>query len=186
MDKKALLGKLKDNHPGWTEWDALIALVHTLDLEIEHEEYLGEFLACGVRLCFKDGAEIDWPQWMPSYVQALYGMKADEPMMAGGYASNFRNSPTIRGEVFADGSDDEDMGFPVFDVPAGIYGFQSNSSGALFHIDEALNILAPDSERECMRVIDTLENFTRSCIRQTLADEEWFVLYKNLPGTFMD
>ena len=186
MDKTSLLESLRENHPGWQEWDQLITLAESLDLEAAHDEFIGDYLASGTRLCFADAGTVQWPDWMPAYVRAIYGMKADEPMMAGGYAESFDGVPTKRGQVFAKGSDDAELGFPVFDVPDGVFGFQSNASGALFHVDTQLNVLAPNSDKECLGVIDSLEDFTKKNIRQALAGERWSNLYEDLPGMFLD
>ena len=185
-NKEELLNALVEADPGWDEWSELIALVETLDMKLVEEEYLGQYIAEGSRLCFGPIDEYEWPDWIPSYVPAIRGMKADEPMMAGGYADVFDETCTVRGSVFVPGGVDTQIGFPEFDVPEGIYNFQCNSSGALFHVDKSLNVLAPNSKKKRLEVIDSLEVFTRKNIRQTLIGESWFKLYDNLPSIFLD
>lgn len=113
-------------------------------------------------------------------------MKADIPLMSGGYAWSFDGTATVSGEVFLEGGAEQQLGFPSVDVPEGVYKFQTNSSGALFHIDQSLNILAPNSDKKCLEKIDSLEDFTKNNIRQVLLGQEWFKLYQDLPGIFLD
>ena len=154
MNKITLLKALYNRHPGWSEWDLLIYHVESLHFKTVQLEYLGTFLTAGKQLCFADASEIQWPVWLPGYVKTIYGMKADDPEMAGGYAHCFHGTPAEK--------------------------------GAVFYVNTKLQILAPDADRGCFIVIDTLEEFTRKNIRQVLAGKSWFELYQDLSGTMMD
>jgi hypothetical protein len=186
MNKKDLLNRLHEANPGWDIWEQLLSLIDSLDFTHIHNEYLGDVLISEDRLCFGKPEHVNWPDWMPNYVKALYRMNADNYEMAGGYAGSFTGLLTEKGQVFCEGPGDELLGFPLFDVPPDVYQFQSNSSGALFHIHQNLNILAPNSEAECLDVVDSLEQFTQKNIQQVLVGQQWFTAYSNLPGTFLD
>src|SRR5262245_28411065 len=93
MPKQELLDRLITAHPGWEEYEALICLVKSIPFQRVQIEYVGDFIASGTRLVFSAlDANITWPQWLPSYVTALYGMKADDCEMEGGYSWRFSNT----------------------------------------------------------------------------------------------
>ncbi len=187
MDKRRLIDNLETADPGWPIWAELIELVESLEFDLEQSPYLGVYLASGSRLVFQVPAGGHrWPEWLPCYVPAVYGMKAADYPAAGGYADSFDGSPTEEGSVFASGGVNADLGFPEVSVPAGVYGFQSNSSGALFHLDTRLRVLYPHVESASLRVLDSLEEFTRKNIRQALENETWFRAYADLDATLMD
>ena len=68
----------------------------------------------------------------------------------------------------------------------GVFGFQATSSGAAFFINTDLAIHYPNSEDFRLEVLDSLDPFTRSNIRQALVGKEWFDAYRNLKGTLLD
>jgi hypothetical protein len=138
MGNSSLLQRLTRGHPGWDVGDQLISLVKSLDFDYIVCEHLGNFYASGCRLSFSDLRDgVVFPSWLPSYVLALYGMKADYWEMAGGYADSFHGTPARRGGVFSPAGNDQELGFPLFDVPVGVYDFQSNSSGAACNASSA-------------------------------------------------
>src|SRR5688500_17504080 len=101
MSNRALLKRLKDAHPGWDVWDKLIELVKSLKFERIEDEFLGNFFVSGNRLAFEaDQDEVEFPKWMPPYVTALLGMKADYWEMAGGYAQAFDGRTASKGQIF--------------------------------------------------------------------------------------
>lgn len=187
MDTKMLIDRLKDANPVWDEWNELLAFVKSLKFECIASDYLGNFYVADDRLCFSElGDEPPWPDWLPSYVPALYGMKADNWEMAGGYAVSFCNQPAKKGAVFSPAGNDADLGYPRIDVPKDVYNFQSNSHGALFFVDKSLRVLYPNSENKRFDELDSLELFTRKNIRQTLNGRPWFEAYSGLKGSMVD
>jgi hypothetical protein len=114
---------------------------------------------------------------MPRYVPALYGLQAADAEMEGGYAKHFYGNRARRGAVFSPAANDEDLGYPAFDVPPDIYHFQANQSGALFFINPRNEVLYPDSELRRLVVLEPLEQFTQNAIRAALAGEDWFRTY---------
>lgn len=184
---RLLVDRLTPTNPSWHEWDELIALVKSLSFESVGNEYLGMFYASDHPLVFAEPKSApEWPRWFPTYVAALFGMKADGWEMAGGYADSFSNEPAIKGAVFSPAGNDAELGFPLIDVPPGVYNFQSNSSGALFFINQDLDVLYPNSDDKRFEKLDTLEAFTRKNIRQTLKGKPWFQAYPNLKGPLLD
>lgn len=179
--KKILIQRLTIANPGWEEWDVLIDFIHELDFEYIHSEYLGPHYVSEDRLCFSEASEEQtWPAWLPAYVPALYGMKADEWEMAGGFANLFDNEPAQKGSAFAPDGLDAELGYPILDIPNDLYPFQSNEHGASFFISKSLDILYPSAEIEQFVKLDSLEDFTRKNIRQALMAETWFGAYRNL------
>src|SRR5262245_60240650 len=99
---KLLTDRLSAVNPGWVEWGKLITLVNSLSFEQVESEYLGRFYTSSRPLTFADPAGgRTWPSWLPTYVQALVGMKADDWEMAGGYADSFDNELAVKGAVFS-------------------------------------------------------------------------------------
>jgi hypothetical protein len=185
--KTLLVERLTNATPGWTDWRKLIALVKSLDFEQETDEHLGGFFTSTHPLVFSDLVRQPvWPAWLPAYVPALYGMKADDWEMAGGYADSFSNQLAAKGTIFSPAGNDEELGYPLIDVPKDVYNFQSNSSGALFFINKRLDVLYPNSDDECFKKLDTLETFTRKNIRQVLDGKLWFGAYDGLEGRLLD
>lgn len=76
--------------------------------------------------------------------------------MAGGYADSFSGAPTQPGSVFANGGADGLMGFPETPIPPHTFPFQTNASGALFHVTTELRILYPDADSGRFRVLGPL------------------------------
>lgn len=184
---KLLIDRLTAANPGWREWGKLITLVKSLSFEEVIDEHLGTFYTSDRPLVFSDPtARNPWPAWLPRYVPALFGLKSDDWEMAGGYADSFCNELAMKGAVFSPAGNDEDLGYPLIDVPPDLYPFQSNSSGAQFFINKKLLILYPNSEDKCFEPLDTLEEFTKKNIRQALAGETWFEAYTDLKGTLLD
>lgn len=185
---RLLLDRLMAAHPSWHEWEELVNLVRTLSFDEVGDEFLGRFYSSNRPLVFSEpGARAPWPTWMPKYVPALFGMKADDWEMAGGYADSFRNEPARKGAIFSPAGNDEAMGYPLIAVPADVYCFQSNSSGAQFFLNKKkLEMLYPNSEDRCFELLDTLEEFTKKNIRQALAGRPWFASYTGLKGTLLD
>lgn len=184
---KLLIDRLRAANPGWREWGKLITLVKSLSFEEVIDEHLGTFYTSDRPLVFSDPANQNpWPAWLPRYVPALFGLKADDWEMAGGYADSFCNELAVKGAVFSPAGNDEDLGYPLIDVPPDVYTFQSNSSGAQFFVNKKLVMLYPNSEGRCFETLDTLEEFTKKNIRQALAGETWFGAYTDLKGTLLD
>ena len=184
---KRLIDRLTTTNPGWREWNELISFVKSLSFEEVIDEDLGTFFASDQPLVFSDSADRNhWPAWLPMYVPALFGLKADDWAMAGGYAESFCDEPAVKGAVFSPAGNDEDLGYPLLDVPPDVHTFQSNNSGAQFFIRKDLVILYPNSEDKCFEKLDTLEEFTKKNIRQALAGETWFEAYVGLKGTQFD
>jgi hypothetical protein len=179
--KNILIQRLIAANPDWEEWDVLIGLINELEFEYVTSKYLGSHYVSEDRLCFSEVSEEQtWPDWLPAYVPALYGMKADEWEMAGGYASLFDNEPAQKGSAFAPDGLDVQLGYPILDIPNDIYPFQSNVHGASFFISKSLDIFYPSAETEQFVKLDSLEDFTRKNIRQALIAETWFGAYRNL------
>jgi hypothetical protein len=184
---KQLIDRLTVANPGWCEWGNLITLVKSLSFEQVNDEHLGTFYTSDRRLVFSDpAARSPWPDWLPGYVPALFGLKADDWELAGGFADMFCNELAVKGAVFSPAGNDEDLGFPLFDVPPDLYPFQSNSSGGQFFINKDLVMLYPNSVGKCFEMLDTLEEFTKKNIRQALAGVPWFGVYTDLKGTLLD
>ena len=179
MSRKELLDRLNAGHPGWSEYDSLLREVGAVDWEVVEEEYLGNyFVSPDSQLCFSvPSSRVLWPDWLPTYVKALVGLKAEEPAMAGGYADSFRGQPSESGSVFTDGVEDADLGYPQIEAPEGVYPFQTNSSGALFHVNRELNILYPNMDTKSLDVLDSLEKLTKTVIRESLGGGEWYTAY---------
>ena len=188
MSNAVIIERLSRAHTDWSEWDELIDLARSLKFEFISDEYMGKFYVSGRRLTFRELQEDQrWPAWMPPYVAALYGMKADEWEMAGGYAECFDGNPARQGAVFSPAGNDEMLGFPILEVPAGLYCFQSNSSGALFFIDKQLNVVYPNSIDRRFEVLDSLEVFTKVNIRQVVDGARWFDAYRDkIKGDLLD
>lgn len=187
MKNNVLVQRLTSTHPGWDVWDQLISLVESLDFDFISNEYLGEYYTSGARLTFAVPSEqIAFPDWLPAYVPALYGMKADEWEMAGGYAQGFHGKPAAKGHAFSPAGNDQELGFPLIEIPEGVYDFQSNSSGAVFFINTRLQVLYPNAEEKRFEILDGFDEFTRKNIRQALAGQLWFGAYSGLTGTLLD
>src|SRR5439155_10284764 len=136
-------------NPGWGEWGKLITLVKSLSFDLVEDEHLGSFYSSDHPLTLADpGDRPAWPAWLPTYVPALFGMKADDWEMAGGYADSFCNELAVKGAIFSPAGNDEELGFPLIDIPKDIFNFQSNSGGALFFVNRTLEVLYPNSDDE--------------------------------------
>ena len=179
MSKKNLLDRLKAGYPGWGEYDSLLREAEAADWEIVEEEYLGRYyVSPSSQLCFSVPSErVVWPDWVPPYVKALAGLKADEPAMAGGYADYFTGEPSESGSVFTGGVEDADLGYPFIEAPEGVFPFQSNTSGALFHLNRDLDVLYPNIDTRRLEVLDSLDDLTKKAIKQSLDGAEWYVAY---------
>lgn len=186
---RLLLDRLIASHPGWHEWEKLVNLVRTLSFDEVGDEFLGTFYASKrplVLVFSEPGTRAPWPTWLPKYVPALFGMKAGDWEMAGGYADSFYNEPARRGAVFSPAGNDAAMGYPLIDVPADVYCFQSNNSGAQFFLNKKLDMMYPNSDDRRFETMDTLEEFTKKNIRQALVGAPWFAAYRGLKGTLLD
>jgi hypothetical protein len=183
-----LTRRLAAADPGWGEWARLVKLVGSLAFRRERDEHLGRgYFAPDHPLAFGDPRDRPgWPEWLPGYVPALFGLKADDWDMAGGYADSFANEVAVRGAIFSPAGNDEELGLPVFDVPDGVFYFQSNHSGAQFFISREPDVLYPNAVDERWDRLDSLERFTRKNIRQVLKGEPWFDAYPDLPGVGID
>jgi len=183
-----LIDRLTAASPGWGEWSKLIRLVKSLTFTKVDNEFLGTFYTSDYPLVFAEsGGRRAWPSWLPPYVAALFGMKADDWEMAGGYADSFYNELAVRGAIFSPAGNDEQLGYPLIDVPQDVYNFQSNSSGALFFINKNLEVLYPNSEHKCFEKLDTLEIFSRKNIDQVLRGQPWFYAYAaDVKGMLLD
>lgn len=182
-----LIERLTAANPGWDEWDRLLAFVKSLQFESVASDYMGNFHTAGDRVCFSElSEEPTWPEWLPPYVPALYGMKADHWEMAGGYADSFSNHPAEMGAVFSPAGNDADLGYPLIDVPPDVYTFQSNSHGAQFFVSKSLRVLYPNPDDERFDELDPLDVFTRKNIRQVLDGRPWFEAYRGLKGSSLD
>jgi hypothetical protein len=182
-----LLERLTAANPGWPEWGKLVTLVKTLSFEEVVDEYLGTFYTSARTLVFSDPSSREpWPTWLPKYVPALFGMKVGDWEMAGGYSNEFYNKLARKGAVFSPAGNDEELGFPLIDVPSDVYYFQSNDSGAQFFVTKNLMMLYPNSDDTCFETLDTLEEFTKKNIQRALAGRRWFDAYAGLKGTLLD
>lgn len=186
MHQDALVRRLKEADPGWPEWKRLIDLVRSLSFSSISDEHLGTYLAAGDRLTFAVPPPILWPAWVPTYVPALFGMKAAEYEWAGGYAAAFDGRYSQAGKVFSCGPPDAELGFPPIPVPADCHPFQCNAKGALFHLDAKLKVRYPDARRGQMSVLDTLEAFTRKNLDEALGGRPWFRAYDGLQADLVD
>ena len=187
MSNRALIKRLQSAHPGWKEWDELLALVKKLKFERIEDEFLGNFYVSGGRLTFEaEQDEVEFPDWMPAYVPMLLGMKASDWEMAGGYAQAFDLRTAEKGKIFSPAGNDAALGYPVFDVPKGIYWFQSTPSGGSIFINRKLQILYPDAEERTMAKLDDLPSFTRHSIAQAVAGQPWTAAYGELAGKLLD
>src|SRR5262245_1987913 len=188
MTRQELIDRLSAAHPGWKVYDELIRLVQSLQFRSLEIEHFGEFIASGSRLVFSaSAAHVQWPAWLPNYVPALYGLKADDCEMEGGYAARFSNEPAKKGAVFSRAGNDQDLGFPLIDVPDGTFDFQGNASGAGFFVNTRQQVVYPNSEAERFEVLDSLDKFTQVNIRQALERERWFTPYaESIKGTLVD
>ena len=186
MNQNALIQRLAMAHPGWAEWDLLVSLVGALNWEYVVNEYCGDFFISGNRLTFRSRPMFSCPDWMPNYVPALIGMKADSWEMAGGYADDFGNHCVKRGAIFSPAGNDTQLGYPLIDAPADGYYFQSNTSGALFYVDTKLDFLFPCVSTKRFAILDSLDDFTKTCIRQTIAGTPWFEAYSRRIPDLMD
>jgi hypothetical protein len=188
VSKGAILMRLNGAHPGWCEWDALISLVESLDFEVIIDKYLGEFYVSTTRLSFaKPSVRKKAMACLPPFVWALYGMKADFWQMAGGYADSFNGDLARVGAVFSPAGNDDKLGLPVIWPPRDTYYFQSNSGGALFFVNKKLDICYPSTDGECFETLDTLDEFTKTNIRQVLDWKQWFRAYSGrIKGTLLD
>jgi hypothetical protein len=198
VEQSDLVARLTAAAPGWPEWAELVELVGTKSLSLIEDECLGSYLTSGAndpdtaeegggRLTFRiPRGEFVWPAWVPAYVPALWGLIAADYSLAGGYAGAFIGHPTEQGYAFAGGVGDEQLGFPILPVPPGCYPFQDNSSGALFHLSADLRVLYPDAQRGRFSVLDSLEAFTRTNVRQALAGRLWFEAYQGLDADILD
>jgi len=187
MPKQRLLDRLRATRPGWGVYDEFVRLVESRDFEHRRASY-GSFLVSGTRLVFSElKSDVTWPDWLPGYVPALYGMKAGDWKMSGGYAAEFCNRLAEKGSLFSPAGNDEELDYPLIDVPEGVYDFQSNSSSALFFVNTRLEVMYPNSDDECFEVLAALDDFTRENIRQVLAGREWFEAYcGSIKGTLID
>jgi hypothetical protein len=182
-----LIDRLTAASPGWDEWSELITLVKSLTFNKVDDEFLGTFYTSNYPLVFAEsGGRRAWPSWLPPYVAALFGMKALDWEMAGGYADSFHNELAVPGAIFSPAGNLEQLGYPLIDVPQDVYNFQSNDSGALFFINKNLEVLYPNSDDKCFEKLDTLEVFSRKNIDQALRGGRWFQAYADLKGTLLD
>jgi len=187
MSNPNLLERLKLGHPGWDIWDELITVVESLTFDYIDSEYLGKFFACGSRLCFSDvEAQFVWPTWLPAYVPALVGMKANRWEVEGGFAGNFTAKVVRAGHVFSPAGNDVDIGFPLIEVPDGVYAFQSNSSGARVFVNTAAEILYPDPVARCFASLDSIDEFARKNITKAVDGEDWSLAYPGLGRMLLD
>ena len=104
-------------------------------------------------------------------------MQAADAELEGGYAKHFYGNVAKRGAVFSPAANDDDLGYPAFDVPCDVYHFQTNQSGAIFFIDSQSQVLCPDAHLCRLVVLEQLEQFTQNAIRAALAGEDWFRAY---------
>jgi hypothetical protein len=187
MNKRNLTKRLQAAHPGWKEWDKLLELVKELKFDLVEDEFLGNFLVSGARLTFEaDQDEVKFPDWMPAYVPALLGMKADDWDKAGGYAQAFDGRTAEKGKIFSPAGNDEAMGFPVFAAPTGTYWFQSTPGGGSIFINKKLQILFPDADARKMAKLDDLPAFTKNSIARAVANQPWTAAYGELAGKLLD
>ena len=184
MVKQALVDRLANADPGWPIWAELIALVNSLDFQRVTLEYVGEFIASDTRLSF--GVRDATPDFAPAYVAALFGMKCDEPEMAGRFADAFYGGLAQRGSLFGPAGNDAAMGYPEFDPPPETYPFQSNSSGAVVFINRDLEIIVPNAGSESFDVLNSLDSFTQQCIQSALDNQNWFSAYVDRCGDLLD
>lgn len=188
MNKQTLVDRLLTANPGWRVWESLVDLVRSLDFAETRDEYLGDFLAAESRLSFaalqKDKRI---PDFVPPYVSALFGMQADDPETAGGYAGCLHFSELAqRGALFSPAGNDGDMGYPVFDPPPETYLFQTNSSGGVIYINRDLKVVCPSVASQEFISLDALDTFTQKCLQKALDGDDWFTAYADIAGDLID
>lgn len=182
-----LLRRLRDANPGWSEWNDLLALVESLKFQRVEQEYLGIFYAAGDRLCFAEiESDATFPDFVPDYVNALYGLKPDEFENSGGYAIELSDQEAQRGNLFSPLGNDAALGYPEFDPPAGTFPFQATNTGASVFLTADLDVVAPDANQEAFVTLDTLEAFTRRSIQAALDNHNWTRFYQTQMRDLMD
>ena len=187
MTKAHLLNRLDAVDPGWPIYRELVRRVEGVDFSELRHEFLGRFLVATVPLVFaQPPARTRWPDWMPRYVPALYGLHGADAEMEGGYARHFHGNLARRGAVFSPAANDEELGFPTFDLPGDVYHFQANRSGALFFVDPSNQVLYPDAGLRRLVVLDSLTEFTQNVIRAALAGADWFHTYADRAKGLVD
>lgn len=92
----------------------------------------------------------------------------------------------MKGAIFSPAGNDKALGYPLIDVPPGVYAFQSNSSGGRIFMSEDMVMLYPNPSVKCFERLDTLEEFTKKNIQQALAGEKWSDGFNNLKGMLLD
>ncbi|TWT39297.1 hypothetical protein [Blastopirellula retiformator] len=179
--------RLRDSNPGWAEWHALLQLVESLTFQQINDEYLGTFFAAGDRLCFSAlDADRSFPAFVPAYVASLYGLKADEYEMAGGYAIELSHEPAIRGSLFSPLGNDADLGYPEIDPPPGTFPFLTTNTGASLFLTSNLQVVFPDAEKETFATLDDLKTFTRRSIQAAVENRNWTSFYEQQLGNLID
>lgn len=187
MNTEQLIDRLTNADPGWPEWKQLLSLVRSLDFESIELEYLGTYHSAGSQLTFSEPLHsITWPDWIPSYVPALLGMKSGMAEEAGGFADSFYGEPAQRGTLFSPAGNDEELGYPLIDVPPNVFPFQMNYCGALFFVNTDRAVLYPCVNDECLKELDTLEQFTRRNIDCALSQNNWYSSYAHLDLDLID
>jgi hypothetical protein len=184
MKTSDLVSRLDAADPGWPEWSQLVAVVNKDRFEHIQDEYRGSFLVSARPLCFR-ASDREWPAWLPAFVTALYGLKATDYEIAGGFAEAFTGEPTRRAAVFAQAGNDDALGYPLISVPAETYPFQTTLSGALFHLNRSLEVLYPDVDSEALVVLDSLEHFAIKNITAVLSGRPWLSAYPGI-GQLLD
>ena len=122
---------------------------------------------------------------MPPFVSALYGMKADDWETAGGFADYFTGEHAKKGTLFSHAGNDEECGFPIIEIPDGVFNFQTNSYGNLFFVNLNLQVLYPNNRDECFEILDDLVDFAQANIRQILTGKKWDKAYQNMKGNLL-
>lgn len=181
----SLLDRLERTDPGWPVWRDLVALARSLRFEVLENDWLGSFYVAGERLVFKFVPESPlWPAWTPPYVRGLYGLKATNWEWEGGYAGALENQPVQAGYLMDPSGTigDESLGYPLIRLDKPVYAFQANVHGTRFHINQNLDVLYLDSEREKLEVLDSLERFSQRNIEMALENRGWYEAYVGVEG----
>ncbi|MCB1042994.1 MAG: hypothetical protein KDC35_08655 [Acidobacteria bacterium] len=183
-----LINRLRTCDLEWPEYQALMDHVAKTTWQLVKDENLGNYyVSKDERLCFAAPAQpFTWPDWRPTYVRTLFGMKAGHYEMAGGYADRFDGQQSDPLMVFTGGVEDELFGYPPIEISCNLYPFQSNINGALFHVSREGNVMDPDASTGALSVLDSVEQFSRNAIVQALKGNDWFCAYRHLNLVILD
>ena len=180
MDNDPFRRRLAQADPGWPEWAQLQNLL------VQHQLEKVECRRTGIhfssqRLSFSVlPQEKVFPQWLPPYARALYGLKASSWEYAGGYADAVCSGAVSSNAVFSLAVNDSELGYPLIPPPNDAAYFQTTIGGGVVFLDRGLQMLAPNVETQSVLVFDDLESFTKKHIDSVLTGRPWHFAYNDL------